>query len=516
MIRKIILLTGICSITLFSASTIADVLYDLFSNLQKTSLSPVLETNIINNDGETNCTKIENSGVAGGNAGEICFTSNLDEPTSAGNLADTGLLLAPMVLQDFQFAGAPAAECISASGSTQATSSTIGFCMAADLSASETDIQNFSFKNDFPATGIQFIQAIFADGSIQTNSAQMGQECLSPDGSPASIEGENSGGFCMISTLKKSITEFSTFSLANALPMVSLQFIQVQFKDISNQSESFSPSVVECQSVGGSAAQATGKDGFCLSSDLSNSTVKSANFSFAHNAPVTDLVFVQLTFSNSNLTDGQLLPSGLGAPIGAECISVAGSISAGGNLEGSCLVSDLIISATASANIALANDLPISGLQFFQASFAEQANSNQPPPTLPVRAECISMNGSIAATEKLNGFCLASDLQTTTGSAVFTIANNLPVTSWEFIQVPSKDATPLSGSSNSASGEVPDGIAVSNNVALPFNLQAEDSLVYNLDPLTEYFHISNQTIGMEIHSTLYWRDYPNLAIWLGR
>jgi len=404
---------------------------------------------------------------------------------------------------------------ISASGSSQATGSTIGFCMTADLSASDSEIQHFSFKNDLPATGIQFMQAIFADGSIQTSSAQMSQECLLPDGSPASVEGENSGGFCMISSLKKSITEFSTFSLANALPMVSLQFIQVQFKDISNQSES-SSSLLECQSVEGSAAQSTGKEGFCLSSDLSNSIVKSANFSFAHNAPVTDLVFVQLTFSDNSLTDRQLLPPGLGAPIGAECISVAGSISAGGNIEGSCLVSDLIISATASANIALANDLPISGLQFFQASFSEQGNNNQLPPTLPARTECVSMNGSIAATEKLNGFCLASDLLSATGSAVFTIANDLPVTSWEFIQVPSKDATPKSGSSNSASEEVPDGIAISNNVALPFNLQAKDSLANYLDPLTRYFHISNQTIGMEVHSTLYWRDYPNLAIWLGR
>ncbi len=512
MIKKIILLTSICTITLFSASTIADVLYDLFSNLQKTSLSPVLEVNLNNNDAKADCTKINDSGVAG----EICLNSDIDGPAT-GFLMGTDFLLAPKVLRDFQFAiTPPAAECISASGSSETAGSTIGFCMAADLSASDTDIQHFSFKNDLPATGIQFMEAIFADGSTQTSSAQMSQECLLPDGSPASFEGEDSGGFCMISSLRKSISEFSTFSLANGLPMVSMQFIQIQFKDIASQSQSSDRSLVECQSVGGSAAQATGKEGFCLSSDLSNSIVKSANFSIAHNAPVTDLVFVQLTFSDDNITNGQPSPSGLGAPIGAECISVAGSISAGGNIEGSCLVSDLVISATASANIALANDLPISGLQFFQASFADQGDSNQPSPTLPVRAECVSMNGSIAATEKTNGFCLASDLQTATGSAVFTIANDLPVTSWEFIQVPSKDASPLSGSSNSASGEVPDGIAISNNMAVPFNLQAEDSLAYYLDPLTRYFHISNQTIGMEVHSTLYWRDYPNLAIWLGR
>ncbi len=512
MIRKITLLTSICTMALFSETTISDDLFNPFSIFQKTSLSPALEVNLNNNNEKANCTKIKDSGVAG----EICLNSDIDGPSDF--LMGTDLSLAPMVLQDFQFAitpPPPAAECISASGSSQATGSTIGFCMAADLSASDTDIQHFSFKNDLPATGIQFMQAIFADGSTQTSSAQMSQECLLPDGSPASVEGENFGGFCMISSLRKSITEFSTFSMANALPMVSLQFIQVQFKDISNQSES-SSSLLECQSVGGSAAQATGKEGFCLSADLSNSILKSANFSFAHNAPVTDLVFVQLTFTDNSITDGQLSPSGLGAPIGAECISVAGSIGAGGNIEGSCLVSDLIISATASANIALANDLAISGLQFFQASFAEQNDGNQPPSTLPVRAECVSMNGSVAATEKTNGFCLASDLQTTTGSAVFTIANDLPVASWEFIQVPSKDATPLSGSSNSASGEIPDGIAISNNMALPFNLQAEDSLAYYLDPLTRYFHISNQTVGMEVHSTLYWRDYPNLAIWLGR
>ena len=208
MIRKITLLTSVCTIALFSETTISDDLYNPFSIFQKTSLPPVLEVNLNNNNENADCTKIKDSGVAG----EICLNSEIDG-SATDFLMGTDLLLAPMVLQDFQFAvSPPAAECISASSSSQATSSSIGFCMAADLSATDTDIQHFSFKNDLPATGIQFMQAIFADGSTQTSSAQMSQECLLPGGSPASVEGENSGGFCMISSLRKSITEFSSFS----------------------------------------------------------------------------------------------------------------------------------------------------------------------------------------------------------------------------------------------------------------------------------------------------------------
>ncbi len=520
MIRKIILLSCAFAVTLSSSIPMAADNQRL-PGFQKTSTTPtpIQGTTLATRNGGAECMAIDDSNSTGWNGGEICLASEIQDTSTANFAAVTDLPAANfMALQDLEFAGIPGAECMSAGGSSEATGSTEGFCMAADLSTSETNIQNFSFKNGLPATGMQFLQAIFADGSTQSVGAQIVQECISPDGSTLANENESSGGFCMISSLKKSITDFSVFSIANALPMVGLQFLQVKFADISSPEFPLSFDT-ECLSIGGSAAKTTGTTGgFCLASDLSTSAVKSANFSVAHNAPVTDLQFLQITFGGDSLTSGQFTPSGFGAPIGAECISVDGSIAVTGNPDGFCLVSDLI-GSTGSSAISVGNDLPVSGLQFLQVQFIDGSSFSGSTPSSGLGApiigtECVSIEGSTAATGNAEGFCLVSDLiSPTIGLANFSIANNLPVRAWEFLQVPAEDVTRFGGSNIGA----PVGAVVSDFMMLPFDLRSPSSAQANIvGRQMRYFHLSDQTNGMEAYSTPYWRAYPHLGLWIGR
>lgn len=322
----------------------------------------------------------------------------------------------------------------------------------------------------------------------------------------------------MISSLKKSMTDFSVFSIANGLPIVGLQFLQVKFSDINSLGGTPLSFDTECLSIGGSAAKTTGTaGGFCLASDLSTSAVESANFSVAHNAPVTDLQFLQVTFGGDSSTSGQLAPPGFGAPIGAECISVDGSIVVTENPEGFCLVSDLI-GSTDSAAISVGNDLPVSGLQFLQVQFTEGSSSRNFPPSFrlstPIGTECVSIEGSTAATGNAEGFCLVSDLiNPTIGMANFSVANNLPVKAWEFLQVPSKDIARYGGSNVGA----PVGVVVSDFIMAPFDLRYRSSALADfLGYKMQYFHLSDQTSGMEAYSIPYLNTYPHLGLEIGR
>lgn len=523
MIRKIILLSSTFVATLSTATLIADDSHSL-TGFQNPSPTPFLESALTTTNARADCQTIDNSTVTGWNTGKICLAPDIENSATNFSPPPNQEEADLVALKAVKIGGPIAAECISAGGSSQDTVSTIGFCIASDLSTSETNVQNFSFKNGLPATGMQFLQATFADGSIQTANAQISRECISPEGTPSNNENENSGGgFCLISSLRDSITDFSVFSIANAIPMVGLQFLQVKFAGIGSVSAPSLSSITECLSSGGSTAQAV--SGFCLASDLSTSTVESANFSIAHNAPVTDLQFLQVTFNTDGVTGGLLSTPGFGAPIGAECISVDGSIAVTGNPEGFCLVSDLI-GLTGYSAISVVNDLPVSGLQFLQVKFTNAPNGT--PPTsgfgAPIGTECISAEGSIAATGNAEGFCLVSDLiNPTIGLANFSIANDLPVESWEFLQVPSEDVTPFSVATNGT----PTGVVVSDFIPQTFDLQTPSSALAGIAGLSpalvrilrgqmKYFHLSDQTNGMEGYSTPYWRSYPHLGLWTGR
>lgn len=519
MIRKTTLLSGAFAATLFSATPMAADSLSL-ARLSKFSPTPFLEVALTTESGAVECLAIDDTNSTGWNTGKICLASEIID-ASTTTFATAPYLQAAnfKVLRDIGFVSLPGAECMSAGGSSDASGSTEGFCMAADLITSETNIQNFSFKNGLPATGMQFMQAIFADGSTQSASAPIIQECISPDGSPSANGNENSGGFCMISSIKKSITDLSVFSIANALPMVGLQFLQVKFADINALSVPLFSYDTECLSIGGSAAKTTGPiGGFCLASDLSGSAVESANFSIAHNTPVTDLQFMQVTFSDNGFPGSLFSPAGLGAPVGAECISVDGSIAVTGNPEGFCLVSDLIGSSDADYSaISVVNNLPVSGLQFLQAKFTDGISSGGSPSFglgAPIGTECLSIEGSSAATGNAEGFCLVSDLiNPTIGLANFSIANNLPVSAWEFLQVPSEDVTRFGGSKIGA----PVGVVVSDFMMSPFDLRPSSSALADIvGRQMRYFHLSNQTSGMEAYATPYWRAYPHLGLWIGR
>jgi hypothetical protein len=296
--------------------------------------------------------------------------------------------------------------------------------------------------------------------------------------------------------------------------------VQILFAE--GGSGSASNTGTECVSIGGSTATTGTAGGFCLAADLSSSAAGFTNFSIAHDATVSDLQFLQVAFENASGSGELPLSLGAGAPTGAECISVDGSIAAINQSNGFCLVSDLIESSIDSAGLTMANKLPVSGMQFLQVKFA---NAGETPSSFNSSAECVSDDGSTAAAGNPGGFCLVSDLiNSTVESANISVANDLPVMSWEFLQVPSKNAPSLASSNNLLGAGIPKGIVISGFEEIPFipalddNLNSEPSpILENIEasPATSY-HLSNQTNGMEINSTPYWRTYPNIGLWVGR
>ena len=449
-------------------------------------------------NGKTECLIIEeNSTATIWNTGKICLVSGSNTRSPKFSVAadlgkGAGVKASQVILKDSHTLGA---ECESAGGSAAASEAIGGFCLASDLNTSITDFANFSVANELPVTGIQYLQVTFKNGSTLNASASIGAECISAGGSTSTPE--TSEGFCLASDLGKSTLDFASFAVANGLPVVGLQFLQVKFANGTSQPSSGAST--NCASVGGSKATPGVSSGFCLASDLNTPTAKAANFSLAQDTPATDFQYLQVTFeTGSGPSTGSLPSPGAGAPTGAECISVEGSIGASSNSKGFCLVSDLIESIDSTA-ISFANDLPVSGLQFLQAKFADGSTSGAP-----VSAECVSGGGSTAATGNGKGFCLVSDLiGQTTGSASFSVANALPVTTWEFLQVPAGAGAPV-------------GVVVSNSGLLPFDLRSAPAPAGMVGSKTPFFHLSDQTSEMEVFSTPYWRLYPHLGIWVGR
>ena len=462
--------------------------FNSHAEIQNTISTPLVETESAATNRQTECKQIAGeSTVNAWNTGEICFASG--NSTSKGRSSSLSEPRAASTISQDIASNSSGAECISAGGSAAMTKAASGFCMASDLNTSQVDVSNFALENGLPAAGMQFLQATFSDGSTQTTNAPISSECLSAGG-PTPFTA-TAVGFCLVSDLSRSISDFSRFSVANAVPVVGLQFLQVK---LNPNLSGASGAGTKCLSVGGSSAAAGTTGGFCLASDLSASTTAITNFSVAHNAPAMDLQFLQVTFGNSNLSGGSPASPGAGAPLGVECISTEGSIAAAGNPEGFCMVSDLIRSFLSSANISIANGSPVTGLQFLQATFE---------PGGPGGSECVSSAGSTASSGNAGGFCLVSDLiGQTIGSTNFSIANALPVTSWEFIQVPSGSGVPV-------------GVVVSDSVTIPFDLQSASVRASSVGSRTPFFHLSDQAGEMEEFSTPYWRLYPHLGLWPG-
>ena len=336
------------------------------------------------------CVSVGGSTAATGDDG-FCLASDLSTSKTgiakfafASGLPATGLHFLQSTSRDgSQFvgsrpipsAGAPTGpKCVSAGGSTAATGDHEGFCLASDLSTSKTGIAKFAFANGLPAAGLQFLEITFADGGSpggSPHSSGAGAKCALIGGSTAATG--DAGRFCLVSDLNRSSTSFANLSIANHLPVVGMQYLQVTFRDGSpldgsgHSLDASEPMGAECVSVDGSTATTGDAGEFCLASDLRTLTAGAANFAVANGLLVASMQYLQVTFRDGSPLAG----SGHSPGAGVECVSAGGSTAATGNTAGFCLVSDRNPLKTGLANIALANDLPVAALHFVRIPFRE-------------------------------------------------------------------------------------------------------------------------------------------------
>ena len=376
-----------------------------------------------------------------------------DFDTSAGLQGTTPSPLQNTALGAKEFG----AECESVDNSTAATWNAGEFCLASDHNTSTTDLADPA-ANDADVAAPQLPRVPLRDGSSLSESRRSpsagvptGAQCVSVGGSTAATGDD--GGFCLASDLSTSTTGIAKFAFANGLPAAGLQFLQATFRDGSQLAGSRpfpsagAPTGAQC--VGSTAA--TGDDGgFCLASDLSTSKAGIAQFAFANGLPAAGLQFLQITFADGGSFGGSRHSPGTGA----QCVSVDGSTAATGDGGRFCLVSDLNTSSTGFANLSVANDLPVAGMQYLQVTFRDgsplDGSGHSPGAGAPMGAECVSVDGSTATTVEAGEFCLASALSTlTAGVANFAVANGLLVAGLQYLQVTFRDGSPLGGSGHS-------------------------------------------------------------------
>ncbi|MCK5831310.1 MAG: hypothetical protein KAH20_13530 [Methylococcales bacterium] len=512
--KKALLHYNVLSLTLFSTMTMAA---EVHSNTNPHSAAPFIDAHLASTEESVECMAVDDSKENTWNIGEFCFTSNIHLPKTNFSRPVTPTRSAKFKVLLNPINRTSGAECISSRNTSAKNEKTGGFCLASDINTSLSGIANFSVANELPVTGMQFMQVVFKDGSTLDSKVQIGAECSSAGGSTSTPESTDS--FCMASDLSRSTTAFANFAVANGIPVVGLQFLQVMFEE--GETSNTPGTRTQCGSMGGSTAETGNTGGFCLASNLSTSTAGFTSFSMAHDIPVSDLQFLQVTFEDVRSYDAHLSSSDQGTQVGAECISVDGSSASIGNPKAFCLASDLIESVINSADIAITNDLPVSGMQYLQIKFADGDSINHL--SFPsIDAKCISGDGSNATASNPTGFCLVSDLiNSTTESANISIANDLPITALEFLQVPSKNTPPFVGTNNSQGAKMPEGMFISGFKKFPFN--AIPGKLSNLKlssqrrkNQTPFFHLSNKTKGIEINSIPYWQTYPHLGLSLGR
>jgi hypothetical protein len=346
------------------------------------------------------------------------------------------------------------AECESVDNSTAATWNVGEFCLFSDPSTSTTGFAESAVVNDAAVAASQLPRVPLRDGSSHSESrrspsasARMGAQCVSEGGSTAATEED--GGFCLASDLRTSKTGFVNLGVANGLPVAGFQVLQVTLRD-GNQLVGSRPLPrasgamgAQCVSVDGSTTKDGG--GFCLASDLNTSTGGFANFAVANGLPVAGVQFLQINFADGGSPAGSR-PSGAGA----KCVSISGSTAATGDAGRFCLVSDLSTSSTSFANVSVANDLSVAGMQYLQVTFRDGSTHHSPGAGEPMGAECVSVDGSTATTGDAGEFCLASDLRTLTAdTANFAVANDLLVAGLHYLQVTFRDGSPLAKSGHS-------------------------------------------------------------------
>ncbi len=275
---------------------------------------------------------------------------------------------------------------------------------------------------------------------------KFGAECESVDNSTAATW--NVGEFCLASDHNRSATDLADPAVAKDDAVAGSR---VPLKDGGSHSESRrspsagAPTGPECVSAGGSSAATAdeGEGGFCLASDLRTSAASSAKFAFANSLPAVGVQVLQVTSRDgSQFVGSRPIPSA-GVPMGPVCASAGGSSAATADEgEGAfCLASDLRTSTTGIAKFAFANSLPAAGVQFLQITFADRGSPGGSRHSPGAGAECVSIDGSTAATGNTGGFCLVSDLNTSTGFANLSVANGLPVAGMYYLQVTFRDGS---------------------------------------------------------------------------
>ena len=291
---------------------------------------------------------------------------------------------------------------------------------------------------------------------------EFGAECESVNNSTAATW--NAGEFCLATDHNTSTTGSADPAVVNDEAVATSPLPRVPLRDGSSLSESRrspsagAPTGPKCVSAGGSTA-ATGDDGgFCLASNLSTSTTGIANLAFANGLPAAGLQLLQITaLDGSQFVGSRPIPSA-GAPTGPKCVSAGGSTAVTGDDGGFCLASNLSTSTTGTAKFAFANSLPAAGLQFLEITFADGGSPGGSRHSPGTGAQCVSVDGSTAATGDTGRFCLVSDLNTSsTGFANLSVANDLPVAGMQYLQVTFRDGSPLDGSGHSPGAGAPMG-----------------------------------------------------------
>jgi hypothetical protein len=526
--RKTKLLGSALAVILLSSLAMASDFHSL-AELQKARLTNQHNVVLLAKEMRGKCVTIGNSTTDTKKAEGFCLGAKLNIPiaklrnNSALKKSSAQLLTQGSALKgdsskllDVGLAGtSKGANCVSVGGSKAGAAGNTGaFCLAADIKASNTPSANFSVANGLPVEGLQLLQVSFRDGSKLVGSrpftaagAATGAKCVSVGGSNAGATGAI-GDFCVASDLVAAATSPAKFSLANSLPVASLQLLQITFKDGKLDGSNLPIAGAKCASVGGSSAVNGGLGGFCLVSDLSTSATNLANFAVANKLPAAGLQFLQVTFRDGFSIDksGNLLTT----PLGAKCVSANGGSATTGATGEFCLVSKLSTLASGFAGFSIANDLPVKGLQFLQVMFGDSSPLGGSADT-PI---CKSAGGSTSAVGANSGFCLTSDRRmSNTSYANFSVANNLPVTALQFVQAPFRDSSQQRDPRSPADAGAVTGVTLSyvasSHLPLP-------NLARFAGHKQRYFGITEQASGIVMRSNPHKLPDVQPVFWLGR
>jgi hypothetical protein len=198
-----------------------------------------------NSNKVTKCVSKNGSTATTGNAGGFCLASDMSAPTTGvANLSVANSLPVKKIhfLQvSFGNNGASnntdpntdtptAVECISSKGSTAVTRSVEGSCLTSDLNTLTKGSANFSLANTLSISNMQSLQAVFGNENPSSKAHKISgpnSECVAAKAKGSRATQADSKGFCLSSDRSASTMNFANFSMANALPISALRFIQI-------------------------------------------------------------------------------------------------------------------------------------------------------------------------------------------------------------------------------------------------------------------------------------------------